>query len=66
MKAVDFGSAMGYFSLPMAEMVGPEGTIYCFDIQQKMLGKLTSRALKQGYSGIIKPILIKDGNPLSI
>ncbi|MHC1777137.1 MAG: class I SAM-dependent methyltransferase [Lentimicrobium sp.] len=63
MKAVDFGSAMGYFSLPMARMVGPEGTVYCFDIQQKMLGKLTSRAIKQGFSGIIKPILIKDGEP---
>lgn len=62
MKAVDFGSAMGYFSLPMAEMVGPEGTVYCFDIQQKMLGKLTSRAIKEGFSHIIKPILINEGD----
>ena len=62
MKAVDFGCAMGYFSLPMARMVGKEGTVYCFDIQQKMLRKLTTRALDHGLSGIIKPILIKEGD----
>jgi 2-polyprenyl-3-methyl-5-hydroxy-6-metoxy-1,4-benzoquinol methylase len=62
MKAVDFGCAMGYFSLPMAKITGKEGAVYCFDIQQKMLGKLTSRAISQGLSDIIKPILIKDGD----
>lgn len=62
MKVVDFGCAMGYFSLPMAKMVGSEGTVYCFDIQQKMLGKLTTRAIDHGLSGIIKPILIKEGD----
>ena len=62
MKAVDFGCAMGYYSLVMAGMVGPEGTVYCFDIQEKMLSKLTSRAMKQGLSDIIKPILINDGD----
>jgi len=62
MKTVDFGCAMGYFSLPMARMVGKEGTVYCFDIQQKMLGKLTTRAIDHGLSGIIKPILIKEGD----
>lgn len=60
MKAIDFGCAMGYFSLPMARMAGKSGSVYCFDIQQKMLSKLTSRALKHGLSDIIKPILIND------
>ena len=62
MKAVDFGCAMGYFSLPMAGMVGREGSVYCFDIQHKMLSKLTSGAIKHGLSDTIKPILIKDGD----
>lgn len=61
MKAVDFGCAMGYFSLPMARIVGEEGAVYCFDIQKKMLGKLTTRALDHGLSDIIKPLLIKEG-----
>jgi 2-polyprenyl-3-methyl-5-hydroxy-6-metoxy-1,4-benzoquinol methylase len=62
MNAVDFGCAMGYFSLPMARMVGKEGTVYCFDIQQKMLRKLTNRASDRGLSGIIKPILINESD----
>jgi len=58
MTALDFGSAMGYFSLPMAGMVGESGAVYCFDIQEKMLSKLMNRAIKAGLSNIIKPILI--------
>ncbi|MBK9357060.1 MAG: methyltransferase domain-containing protein [Bacteroidales bacterium] len=62
MNAVDFGCAMGYFSLPMAKMVGKEGKVYCFDIQKKMLSKLTTRASDQGLSQMIKPILINEGD----
>lgn len=61
MTTADFGSAMGYFSLPMARMVGNEGRVYCFDIQQKMLAKLSSRASNAGFTEIIRPILI-NGN----
>ncbi|MBN2519238.1 MAG: hypothetical protein JXB17_01935, partial [Bacteroidales bacterium] len=40
MKMIDFGSAMGYFSIPMAKTAGKTGKVYCLDIQQKMLEKL--------------------------
>ena len=36
MKVIDYGCAMGYFSLPMAKMVGESGKVYGFDIQDKM------------------------------
>jgi ubiquinone/menaquinone biosynthesis C-methylase UbiE len=60
MKAVDFGSAMGWFSLPMAKMVGEKGKVYCFDIQQKMLLKLVERANKAGVGEIIESRLIEN------
>ncbi len=58
MQVIDYGCAMGYFSLPMAEMVGESGKVYCFDIQNKMLDKLSRRAKKAGVDNIIDPVLI--------
>jgi 2-polyprenyl-3-methyl-5-hydroxy-6-metoxy-1,4-benzoquinol methylase len=46
MHVVDFGCAMGYFSLPLARMTGNNGKVYCLDIQEKMLKKLWKRAKK--------------------
>lgn len=48
MTALDVGSAMGYFSLPMAEMTGEKGRVICVDLQEKMLVKLKKRARKSG------------------
>jgi ubiquinone/menaquinone biosynthesis C-methylase UbiE len=63
MTAMDYGCAMGYFSIPMAKMVGEQGIVYCVDIQEKMLAQLQKRAVKYGVSRIIKPLLIgKDFN----
>jgi 2-polyprenyl-3-methyl-5-hydroxy-6-metoxy-1,4-benzoquinol methylase len=44
MMVLDVGSAMGYFSLPMARMVGPGGKVVCVDVQPKMLQVLRRRA----------------------
>ncbi len=46
MKVMDIGCAMGFFSLPMARMVGPGGRVICVDIQRKMLSALKKRAEK--------------------
>ena len=48
MTVLDVGSAMGYFSLPMAEMVGPSGRVVCVDVQPKMLQVLRRRAAEAG------------------
>ena len=54
MTAVDVGCAMGFFSLPMAELVGPEGRVICIDLQEKMVQKLYRRAKKKNLLGSIE------------
>lgn len=49
MTVLDVGSAMGFFSLPMAEMVGPGGKVVCIDVQLKMLQVLRRRAVEGGF-----------------
>jgi len=47
MTVIDVGCAMGFFSLPMAEMVGSDGKVICIDLQEKMVQKLYRRAKKK-------------------
>ncbi len=35
--AVDLGCGMGYFSIPMAELVGDRGKVVAVDLQERML-----------------------------
>lgn len=56
MKVLDVGSAMGFFSVPMARMVGGGGKVVCVDMQEKMLASLLKRARKAGVAGTIKTI----------
>jgi len=48
MRVLDVGCAMGYFSVPMARRVGPEGQVVCVDVQEKMLSSLKRRARRAG------------------
>jgi 2-polyprenyl-3-methyl-5-hydroxy-6-metoxy-1,4-benzoquinol methylase len=48
MTVLDVGCAMGFFSIPMARMVGPDGRIVCVDMQRRMLGSLARRARRAG------------------
>lgn len=54
MKVLDVGSAMGFFSLPMAEMVGPGGKVVCVDVQPRMLQVLRRRAAEAGWADRIE------------
>ncbi len=54
MTVLDVGSAMGYFSLPLARLVGSEGRVVCLDIQQRMLSTLNRRARRRGLNRIIE------------
>jgi cyclopropane fatty-acyl-phospholipid synthase-like methyltransferase len=60
MTVADIGCAMGFFSLPLAKMVGPNGKVICVDIQEKMIRKLEKRAKKAGLSGPIHTIICND------
>lgn len=44
---VDLGCGMGYFSIGMADLVGPTGRVTAVDLQQKMLDVLAKRAAKR-------------------
>jgi len=50
MKVLDIGCSMGFFSLPLAQMVGSDGKVICVDLQQKMIEYLEKRAKKAGLS----------------
>jgi SAM-dependent methyltransferase len=41
---VDVGAGSGYFSLPLAKAIGPEGTLLATDIRQEMLDYIERRA----------------------
>jgi len=54
MTVVDIGCAMGFFSLPLAKMVGTEGCVYCLDVQERMLRTLERRARRRGLDGVVR------------
>jgi 2-polyprenyl-3-methyl-5-hydroxy-6-metoxy-1,4-benzoquinol methylase len=60
MTVLDLGCAMGFFSLPMAEMVKPEGKVVCVDVQERMLDTLKKRAAKAGLADRIETHLCGD------
>jgi ubiquinone/menaquinone biosynthesis C-methylase UbiE len=45
---LDIGPGMGYFTIPMAKMVGENGRVIAADIQEKMLSALEKRAIRSG------------------
>ncbi|KPK55491.1 MAG: hypothetical protein AMS22_04120 [Thiotrichales bacterium SG8_50] len=48
MTVLDAGCGMGYFSLPLARMVGPTGRVICVDVQRRMIDALSCRARRAG------------------
>jgi len=60
MTVLDIGCGMGFFSLGMAKMVGPEGKVISLDLQDQMLRVLAGRARRKGLSGIIEGRLITE------
>lgn len=62
MTVVDVGCAMGFFSIPMAGMVGPKGRVVCVDVQEKMLVSLKKRAVKAGVDAAMDYRLCVNGS----
>jgi ubiquinone/menaquinone biosynthesis C-methylase UbiE len=59
MTVLEPGPGMGFFTLPMARMAGPEGRIIVVDIQARMLDGLRRRAAKAGLLARIETRLIQ-------
>jgi ubiquinone/menaquinone biosynthesis C-methylase UbiE len=53
MTVLDVGSAMGFFTIPLAHLVGPKGKVIAVDMQEKMLKGLANRAAKAGVTDVI-------------
>jgi ubiquinone/menaquinone biosynthesis C-methylase UbiE len=52
-RVADVGAGTGYFTIPMANAVGPEGHIFAVDLQQEMLDLLTRKLAKENVPGNI-------------
>jgi len=50
MRVLDIGCGMGFFSLPIARIVGKTGKVVCVDLQEKMIQGLIRRSGKSGLS----------------
>ena len=50
--AADIGCGPGYYTLALAEYVGPEGKVYAVDVDEKAVGELERKAAKRGISNV--------------
>jgi ubiquinone/menaquinone biosynthesis C-methylase UbiE len=51
---VDIGCGLGYFSLALAELVGPQGHVIAVDVQSEMLRRAQRRAQRRGLADRIR------------
>ncbi|MEM9255150.1 MAG: class I SAM-dependent methyltransferase [Pseudomonadota bacterium] len=58
----DIGAGTGYFTLPMAARVGPEGWVLGVDIQPEMLAILAQRQRSLGVNNV-RPVLATESDP---
>lgn len=54
MVVVDVGAGMGFFTLPLARLVGESGKVVAVDLQEKMIRALGRRADKAGLGSRIE------------
>jgi ubiquinone/menaquinone biosynthesis C-methylase UbiE len=51
---LDIGPGIGYFTIPLAKLVGETGKVVAADIQQNMLDGIRHRAIRAGVIDVIK------------
>ncbi len=59
MTVLEPGPGMGFFTIPIARMVGEAGCVHAPDIQKEMLDGLERRAKKSGVSDRLRARLVK-------
>jgi ubiquinone/menaquinone biosynthesis C-methylase UbiE len=52
-RLLEIGPGTGYYTLDMAEWVGPEGRIEIFDLQQEFLDHTMRRATERGLANVV-------------
>ena len=56
-QVIDVGAGMGYFTIPLAKLVGPTGRVTAIDLQPRILSALGRRAARNGVAEIVSPCL---------
>ena len=54
MTVLEIGPGMGYFTLPLARIVGNSGKVIAVDLQEKMISSLVRRAQRAGLDSRIE------------
>jgi len=52
-RVLEIGPGTGYYTLDIAEWVGPEGTVEIFDLQQEFLDHTSRRAAERGLANVV-------------
>jgi len=52
-RILEIGPGTGYYTLDVAEWVGPEGTVEIFDLQQEFLDHTLGRAREHGLANVV-------------
>jgi ubiquinone/menaquinone biosynthesis C-methylase UbiE len=60
MKVLEVGSGSGFFSLPLARLVGKDGKVYCLDLQPRMISILQRRAKRAGLNDRVVTIVCNE------
>jgi ubiquinone/menaquinone biosynthesis C-methylase UbiE len=52
-RILEIGPGVGYYTLEMAEWVGPDGRVEIFDLQQEFLDHTSGRAAERGHENVV-------------
>ena len=52
-RILEIGPGVGYYTLNMAEWLGPEGTVEIFDLQQEFLDHVMKRAAERNLTNVV-------------
>lgn len=58
MTVLEPGPGMGFFTVPLARLVGSTGRVVAVDVQPKMIRKLKRRVAKAGLESRVEPRLV--------
>lgn len=66
MRVLEPGCGMGFFTLDLARLVGPEGKVVVLDVQDRMLGGLLGRARKANLEPRVEARLVQPDGSLGL
>lgn len=64
MKVADVGCGTGFFTIPMAKLVGDQGKVFAIDVQEKMIALLNEKIQKLKIKNIETFVSTEENIPL--